>query len=442
MSLTQELVRLIRAKPVSADDLEAASLFVLDTLACALAGRHTPQALALKQFVSHRGEAPAMQAFLFGGLAHIVEMDDLHRSSVTHPGTVVVPPALAKALETQASGRDFLTAVLQGYEACCRIGDSVGPAHYRVWHNTATCGPFGAAMASAYLMDLDEQQAVWALGNAGTQSAGLWQFLPDAAMSKHLHTARACEAGMTAAELALHGFTGPAHILEGEQGLYAGACPDPRPEAVTATPTAPWALGLTSMKPYPCCRHTHPAIDCALDIVAQAGGPLALADLAGAALTTYPAALDVCDRPLPETAYQAKFSLQHTVLQALTQGQIGFDSFDEAARAGLQAGQATVELAVGPDFATAYPGAWGAHLDVQTRDGQRWRAEIDQALGDPAKPLDRAAVVAKARRLLALGAVDQAQGEALISACLDLLMPGSRLPRIHKLLMEGAEHDH
>ncbi len=442
MSLTQELVALIRAKAVSQADLEAASLFVLDTLACALAGRHTPQALALKQFVSHRGEAPAMQAFLFGGLAHIVEMDDLHRSSVTHPGTVVVPPALAKALETQASGPDFLAAVLQGYEACCRVGDSVGPAHYRVWHNTATCGPFGAAMAAACLMGLNQEQAVWALGNAGTQSAGLWQFLPDGAMSKHLHTARACEAGLTAAELALHGFTGPAQILEGTQGLYAGACPDPRPEAVTATPDAPWALRLTSMKPYPCCRHTHPAIDCALDIVAQAGGPLAFAELAGAELETYPAALDVCDRPLPETAYQAKFSLQHTVAQALTQGAIGFESFDAAAREALQAGSVPVTLAVGQGFAQAYPGAWGARLVVRMTDGRSFSAETEQALGDPAKPLDREAVVAKARRLLALGQVDEGQGEALIAACLDLPKAGSRLPRIHKLLMEGAEHEH
>lgn len=442
-SLTSQLIELIRGKPITDNDLKAASLFVLDTLACALAGRHTPQAMALKQFLAHRGDAPAMQAFLFGGLAHIVEMDDLHRGSVTHPGCVVVPPALAMALDTRASGPAFLTAVLHGYEACCRVGAAVGPAHYKVWHNTATCGPFGSAMASANLVGLDQEASVWALGNAGTQSAGLWQFLPDGAMSKHLHTARACEAGMTAADLAAHGFTGPAHILEGAQGLFAGACPDADPQAVVRDPDAPWALVETSMKPYPCCRHTHPAIDCALDIVAQAGGqPLALEQIEKVALATYAAALNVCDRPDASSDYQAKFSLQHTLLEALTQGAIGFDSFNGEARARLQGGSTRVTLQEGEAYETAYPDAWGSALTVTLRDGRRFAAETDQALGDPAKPLDETAVVAKARGLLALGQVDADQGEALIAACLALPEDGSRLPRIHKLLMEGAEHEH
>lgn len=442
-SLTGQLIAYIRSKAVTDSDLRAASLFVLDTLACALAGRHTPQALALKQFIAHRGDAPAMQAFLFGGLAHIVEMDDLHRGSVTHPGCVVVPPALAMALETNAAGPAFLTAVLQGYEACCRVGASVGPAHYKVWHNTATCGPFGSAMASACLLDLDDAATQWALGNAGTQSAGLWQFLPDGAMSKHLHTARACEAGMTAADLAAHGFTGPAHILEGTQGFYAGACPDADPAAVLRDPDAPWALVETSMKPYPCCRHTHPAIDCALALVEENGGrPLALAQIEQVELATYAAALNVCNRPEPTSDYQAKFSLQHTVLEALTQAEIGFESFNDEARQRLQGASARVALSESADYETAYPEAWGNALTVTLNDGRRLSAQTDQALGDPAKPLDQAAVVDKARKLLALGNVDSAQGEALITACLALPEEASRLPRIHKLLMEGAEHEH
>lgn len=54
---------------------------------------------------------------------------------------------------------------------------AVGSEHYRVWHTTSTCGPFGSAMAAAEPLDLNEDQAVWALGNAGTQSWGLWEFL-------------------------------------------------------------------------------------------------------------------------------------------------------------------------------------------------------------------------------------------------------------------------
>ncbi len=111
-----------------------------------------------------------------------------------------------------------------------------------------------------------------ALGNAGTQSSGLWQFIETGAMSKHLHAGRAAEAGVTAAELAALGFTGPPAILEGAKGLFAGACPDADPDAVTRDPNAPWQLRATSIKPWPCCRHTHPAIDAAIELHGRLGG--------------------------------------------------------------------------------------------------------------------------------------------------------------------------
>ena len=89
-------------------------------------------------------------------------------------------------------------------------------------------------MGAATVLGLDDEAAVHALGNAGTQSAGLWEFLNTGAMSKHLHAGRAAEAGLVAAELAQAGFTGPPAILEGPQGFYAGACPDPDPDRVRA----------------------------------------------------------------------------------------------------------------------------------------------------------------------------------------------------------------
>ena len=90
------------------------------------------------------------------GLTHILEADDLHRASVTHPGCVVVPTVLAMGSQRNVGGVELLTAVLHGFEAMCRIGNSVGQAHYKVWHNTATCGPFGSAMAAASLMKLSD----------------------------------------------------------------------------------------------------------------------------------------------------------------------------------------------------------------------------------------------------------------------------------------------
>lgn len=148
-----------------------------------------------------------------------------------------------------------------GFEAMTRVGMAVGPAHYRIWHNTATCGPYGSAMAAAALLHLDGPATVHALGNAGTQSSGLWQFLDTGAMTKHLHAGHAAAAGVLAADLAQAGFTGPPAILEGAKGWFAAACPDADPAAVVRDPDGPWQLMQTSIKPWPSCRHTHPVIN-------------------------------------------------------------------------------------------------------------------------------------------------------------------------------------
>jgi 2-methylcitrate dehydratase PrpD len=163
-TLTEALIAHIRLKPVTDEDLAAAAGFVLDTLAGAIASRDTAPARAIAAFASYNTPDPGRRAFHFGGLAHILELDDLHRGSVTHPASVVIPPAAALAEETGASGREFLTAVLQGYEACCRIGAAVGKAHYKVFHNTATCGPLRRGHGSGTASRSDRRRGGMGLG--------------------------------------------------------------------------------------------------------------------------------------------------------------------------------------------------------------------------------------------------------------------------------------
>jgi len=281
---------------------------------------------------------------------------------------------------------------------------AVGPAHYKVWHNTSTCGPFGAAMACAALLELDDAQTAWALGNAGTQSCGLWQFLPDGAMSKHLHTAHAAEAGAIAASLAARGFTGPAHILEGERGFFRALCPDAKPEALLAQPDAPWQLVRTSMKPWPCCRHVHPAVDAALEVHDALNGE----EPASVEVRTYQAALDVCDRPEPDTLYAAKFSLQHCVNAALRDGRVDFDSFDDSQRARLTDASRSTSLAVSEEFDQAYPARWGAAVSATTAAGKTISAARADCRGDPEAPLSPDEIVAKAQMVMRRGGVEEA----------------------------------
>jgi len=401
-SLTRGLIELIRARPVTAEDLEQTALFTLDAVANAIAGRNTRPGRMLLEWGRERQGDAGRRAFVMGGLTHILEVDDIHRASVVHTGCVTVPAAFALAARRDIAGADLLRAVLYGFEAACRVGMAVGPAHYRTWHNTATCGPYGSAMVAATLLGLDDAAATHALGNAGTQSAGVWEFLATGAMSKHLHAGRAAEAGVVAAELAALGFTGPPAILEGPTGFFAAACPDPNPAVVLADPDAPWQVHLTSIKPWPSCRHTHPAIDAALEL----SGKVDTAAVSGVKVGTYAAAVDVCDRPVANSEYEAKFSLQHCVAAALRRGTVDFSAFDDAARADAAELASSVRVSVAEPYNSAYPAAWGAAVEVSLRDGTKIAVERPECRGDPAAALNWDAMVAKARDLIHFGGVN------------------------------------
>ena len=365
----------------------------------------------------------SVAAFINGGFGNILEMDDIHRTSILHPGPVVIPAALACAQREKATSTTFLDAVIRGYEAAIRIGSSVGPGHYRYWHNTATCGPFGAAAAVASLLELDRWQSVNALGNAGTQAGGLWQFRAEGAMSKQLHTARAAHAGLVSADLAAFGFTGPAFILEGPMGFYAATCPDADPAAVTADEGAPWKIFATSFKPWPACRHTHAAIDAALDLRKK----VVADDVARVCVNTYADALRFCDCPEPDTTDQGKFSLQHAVAIALIDGPPMLTSFEPAAlrRSDVAALRERVALAVSEPLASAYPARYGAEIVVTLTDGSTRRVVVPDAKGDPENPMTAAEVEGKARTLMSAAKVAPERIDAVVSRTMALTSGGT-----------------
>lgn len=416
MSLTADLIAQIRAKPIAEEDLEQAALFTLDAVACAYAGSATPVGRILRNWSARAPRDDLRDAFLMAALTHITETDDLHRKSVTHPGCVVVPATLALGRRLGANPAQLLRAILQGFEAMCRVGAAVGPAHYRVWHNTATCGPFGSAMAAASLLDLDDTSTRDALGNAGTQASGFWEFMQSGAMSKHLHAGRAAESGLIAAELAAEGFTGPPEILEGKRGFFNAMCDDPVADNLLADAAAPWQLRLTSIKPWPSCRHTHPIIDCALEL----HGLLAGEPVKSIEIRTYQAALDVCDNPAPRSEYEAKFSLYHCAAVALLDGAVGLGSFDDTARAHTADLCARTRVEVVEPYRSSYPDAWGAEVRVETVSGQSLKVSRRDCRGDPELALSAAEMRAKAEGLLAFAGLGADDAGRLCDAVLEL----------------------
>jgi 2-methylcitrate dehydratase PrpD len=175
---------------------------------------------------------------------------------------------------------------------------------------------------------------------------------------------------------------------------------------VLREPEAPWQVHLTSIKPWPSCRHTHPAIDAALALAGKADP----ATIERVEVMTYGAAIDVCNRPAANSEYEAKFSLQHCVAAALQRGRIDFAAFGPEARAEAAPLAARVRVAKARRYDDAYPGAWGAGVAIETAGGARIEAARPECKGDPEAALGVEERVAKARGLLRYGGINDADG--------------------------------
>ena len=374
-------------RPVPEATLERARWHLLDWIGCAVAGRKEPAGRIL---LSRFG---AGQLFAWGGLGNILEMDDVDKRALLHPGPTIIPAALNGSC--RASLGELLGAIVRGYEATIRLGRAVGPAHYALWHNTGTCGPIGAAAALASLHELDAEDTAHALALAVSQATGFWQTRHEpASMGKQLHTAHATRAGHDAALLAKEGFRGPLSVLEGRQGFFAATCgADAKPEGVMADYGADWLIHQVSFKPWAACRHAHAAIDAALE---HGRRP----DAREVVVETYADALTFCDKPDPNTTIEAKFSLQHSVAISLLRGKPTLDDFtpDAINDPAMAAMRARVRVHEADAFTQRFPAHFGAAVMV---DGVR--IEAMDALGDPENPVSDAQLRAKAVDLIAAG---------------------------------------
>jgi 2-methylcitrate dehydratase PrpD len=405
------------AAPIDEATRVRAATHVLDWLGSAQMGATQPGARGFRELVDGADEGADAGACRVVGaqssnwwhalqvnaaLGNIMEMDDLHRASILHPGPVIVPAAFAIAEKVGASGAELLDAIVRGYEATIRIGRALGTNHYRYFHNTSTCGSFGAAAAAASLLKLNVEQTVWAMANAGSRTGGLWQMRHEACETKSLHNAMAAQTGVQSALLAAKGVRGPAALLEGPQGLFAAMAPgaDPNDVVTRCAEDSHWLIHDVSFKPWPACRHAHPAIDAAMALAAQMIATRAT-PIERIEVATYKSAIDFCDKPNPTTELEAKFSLQHSVAVALMRASTGGRPMQsDFAVEGLNGpGVADMRRRVtvreDVEMTAAFPRHYRARVTVALADGTSIEHQQNDAWGDPEQPLSKDALVAK-----------------------------------------------
>ena len=353
--------------------------------------------------ISRRRTTPYFAALVNAAASHYAEQDDLHNSSVLHPATVVFPVALAIAQQEKLSGRALIEGAAAGYEVGIRVGEFLGRSHYRTFHTTGTAGTLAAAATAARMLNLPAQQMLHAFGSAGTQAAGLWEFLRDGADSKQLHTARAAANGLMSAYLARDGFTGASRIFDGAQGMAAGMSSDADPARLVDRLGTRWALAETSYKFHASCRHTHPAADALLAVMNA--HDLSADDIAQVTAHVHQGAIDVLGPVVdPKTVHQAKFSMGTVLGLIALHRNAGLSEFAEQfSEARVRAFCEKVRMVLDAEVDAAYPARWIGKVTVTTTDGRTLSARVDEPKGDPGNTLARDELRAKALRLAAFG---------------------------------------
>ncbi|MGO4157224.1 MmgE/PrpD family protein [Cupriavidus sp. YAF13] len=399
---------------VPADVVERTKDLFLDWIASAIAGKDAPAVRKLQEFVAAMGPqqgpaevlvdrrrtSPYFAALINGASSHVVEQDDVHNGSVLHPAAVVFPAVIAAAQAEGKSGAEVLLASIAGYEAGIRIGEFMGRSHYRVFHTTGTVGTLAAAAAVAKLYGMDAEGINQALGSAGTQAAGLWEFLRDAADSKQLHTAKAAADGLMSAWIARAGFTGAKRILEGPQGMAAGMSSDANPAALTDGLGERWATAETSFKFFASCRHTHPAADALKDLMLRE--KISADQIASVTAHVHQGAIDVLGPVTdPKTIHQAKFSMGTVLGLVAVHAHAGLGEFEDHALqdAKVAAFRDKVEMELDDEINAAYPRQWIGRVTVKTTDGRTLAGRVDVPKGDPGNTLSRPELEAKALQL-------------------------------------------
>ena len=383
-----------------ADVKKLSKVCLLDYLACTLAGSGSEIDPIFESLIDETGGKPQatvigtgtrtslLNAVLVNGAySHVLELDDIHRLAMYHPGIVVLPTAMALAERDHIGGKSFMEAIVAGYEIGIRIGVAVNPSHFRFWHTTGTVGTFASAAAAGKLMDLSEDEMVWALGNAGTQASGLWQFNMDGAMTKPLHAGKACMNGLLSAMLAKRGFSGAENIFEGHKGFCVATSEAINYDFMLHNLGSVYEFCNIGVKVHSGCRHTSSPVDGALELKNKYS--FKAEDIEEIIIRTYALGKDLCGSMHPRNISEAKFSIAYCTCCALAFGHcnIGEMQMDVINSGGIQNLLSRTRLVVDDDLEKRFSMGYGSIVGVTLKNGESFSVFTEHAKGDPGNPV-------------------------------------------------------
>ncbi len=395
--------------------IQASKSYIMDWFGCALAGLQessTQSILGVARRLNGRADSsvlgagdkmePTLAAMVNGTMSHAVELDDDHRTMCGHPGVAVIPAALAVSEKLGLNGKQFIEAVIVGYEMIIRTGTCfLGRAYFDGWHPTSTCGVFGAAASASKAMGLTAEQTATAYGLAGSMSGGTLEYHFKGSFAKRFHPGNAARNGILAAMMAQEGFTGPWSIFEGDWGWLNTHCEkvaelnqDMKPVVRNVHDASllcdelgkRYDLLTNSFKVHCGGRFGATSIDAALEIVRKHGVKAEQVKeirVGACEFTTRIHFSEGCRRP--QNMVAAQFSLPFALALVLLHQKVGLRYFREE----LYKDQKVVEIMdrvanyVDPEAEAAYPKHYKAIVTIILQDGTSLNASVDYPKGDP-----------------------------------------------------------
>lgn len=398
--------------------MERAKVCLLDALGCGLFGSRQDAG----RIVSHnvladrsQGEctllgsdasvAPAQAALANGTTVHAFEVDDLIASALVHPGTVIVPAALAAAEHVDAGAETLLRGIVIGYEAMARIGLALGtePSH-RGFHKTSVAGPVAAAIAAGVVMGLSQAEIVNAVGLACSSASGIKSYAGGSggAMVKGMHGGRSAEAGVRMAMLAREGFDAPRAAIDGRYGLlevFSGK--SAQPSHLWSGLGERWAIDETWIKVFPVCGWIQGVMQLLLDL--RGGEAIPFERVKRVTVGTAKFAVKNNANPRPADPGEAQYSIPYCVSVGLASDPRDPAQFERAAFTDAQRLALAERVALEVDAASeaVFPKQFGTRIRIELEGGETREASTLDPKGTPADPCTYGEVVDKLSRLAA-----------------------------------------
>ena len=448
-----QFIAQLRYEDIPDEVITRIKLLILDSLGCALYGSGLEWSRILRTALvqldatkacrvwgtSERLSAPHA-ALINGSLVQSFELDDVHRQGVLHVGAVTLPPLLAVTeLRPDMSGPDLLRAAVAGYEIGPRVGKCMGPQHIgQGWHSGATVGVFSAVSGAAAALRLTAEQAVHALGIAGTQASGLMA-AQYGAMVKRMHAGRAAQSGLYGALLAEAGYTGIVDVFESP---YGGFCTTfSRSNDRFNLDELSWELGRQwetlriSLKFYSCVGSNHTTLD-AIRML-QAKTPFSADDVASIVVHGSQVTVEHVGWPYqPRGLVSAQLNLPFCVATLLLEGDAFVDQFTDAVVDDGRRIALSKRVSVVHDLSITERGSNYRHMvrvEVHLKNGTNLEQIVEAPRGSEMSFASEADIVQKFKKL-ATHAIGEAKAEAIIN----LVFGAEKLTRAEEIVQALA----